>query len=383
VTPDSPASKIPFLRPRPARLSRLTGELIAIEASGVYSNYGPVNARFEAALTQQMFGGTGGCVTVNNATTGLMLAIREAMTPGDGRHYALMPSFTFAAAGHAALWAGLTPLLCDIDPETWNASPESELWLLRKYAGQVACIVPYACLGNCIDLEYYERLAHDHGVGIVVDGAASLGSIDETDQGFGTGFRHAVVYSMHVTKAFATGEAGVIYCNDSERLSRLRAMGNFGFGRPREATMPGLNAKLSEIGALLALTKLEEFDNVVSHRHELAEVYRQRLVGFQFQRVVGRRLAYQFMPVLLPPGCPVSRADIVSALRCEGIGVGHYFSPHLFEQSFFAETCMAGNLAVTDQVAGRVLSLPMSDEMAQAEASTVADALLQYSGCVL
>jgi dTDP-4-amino-4,6-dideoxygalactose transaminase len=380
VTTVPPALKTPFLRPRPARLSRLVRELEAIEASGIYSNYGPVNTRFETELTERMFGNTGGCLTVNNATTGLMLAIREAAISGNGRRYALMPSFTFAATAQAALWAGLTPLLCDIDADTWNACPESESRLLRDYAGQVACVVPYACFGNCLDLEHYLRMAHDQHVGVVVDAAASLGSLDHEGRGFGTGFPHAVVYSMHVTKSFATAEGGVIYCNDAERLDRLRAMGNFGFGQPREATLPGLNAKLSEIGALLALAKLEEFEPVVAHRAELAETYRRCLPGFDLQRVVGRRLAYQFMPVLLPKNCPVSRADVVSKLRIRGIGVGQYFSPHLAEQPFFGGTCVTQDLSITSRIAARVLSLPMSDQMTHAEVASVAAAVCECVG---
>jgi dTDP-4-amino-4,6-dideoxygalactose transaminase len=367
--------RIPLLRPRPARLSKLVRELEAIEDSGIYSNYGPVNTRFEAELTARMFGGIGGCLTVNNATSGLMLAIRDAAVPGRGTRYALMPSFTFAATAHAAMWAGLTPLLCDIDPATWNPCPDSEARLLRRYAGQVACVVPYACFGNGLDLDRYARMAREQGVGMVVDAAASLGARDAAGQGFGTGFPHPIVFSMHVTKTFATGEAGVIYCDDAARLERLRAMGNFGFGRPREATLPGLNAKLSEVGALLALQKLAEFDGIVQHRETLAAAYRRRLPDCVFQATLGSRLANQFMPVLLPADCAMPRADIVGRMTRQGIGVGHYFSPHLAEQAFFAEHCVADALPVTRGVAARVLSLPMADVMTEAEVAVVADCL--------
>jgi dTDP-4-amino-4,6-dideoxygalactose transaminase len=373
MTPARMPYRIPFLRPRPPRLSQLLDELEVIEASGIFSNYGPVNTRFEGALTKQVFGGLGGCLTVNNATIGLMLAIREAAVPG--RRYALMPSFTFAATAHAALWAGLTPLLCDIDPETWNACPRSEDALLRGHAGQIACIVPYACFGNCLDLDRYERLVHQEGIGVVVDAAASLGSLDEAGHGFGAGFPHAVVYSMHATKTFATAEAGVIHCGDLERVCRLRTMGNFGFGRPREATAPGLNSKLNEIGALLGIAKLEGFEAVVSNRAALAGTYRQLLPGFTFQRAVGRRLAYQFMPALLPEDCPVPRAAVVAELAANGIGAAHYFSPHLAEHAYFAETCLTDSLTATARVAARVVSLPMSDEMTVAEVSDVCQVL--------
>ena len=367
--------RIPFLRPRPARLSRLTNELEAIEESGLYSNYGPVNARFEAAMTKQMFNGLGGCLTVNNATTGLMIAIQEAVTPSEGRRFALMPSFTFAATAQAALWAGLTPLLCDIDPVTWNACPDAEDNLLRTYGDQIACIVPYACFGNGIDLNRYARLARDLSVGIVVDAAASLGSLDQAGKGFGAGFPHAIVYSMHATKTFSTSEGGLIHCGDMERLGRLRAMGNFGFDTPRVATMMGLNAKLSEIGALLGLAKLEDFETIVSHRNFLATTYRRHLPGLTYQLPVGQRLAYQFMPALLPKSCVVRRSDIIGELASAGIGTAHYFSPHLMEQQFFAHRCVAGDLSQTNQLAARAISLPLSDDMTETDVEYVCQAV--------
>src|SRR5437763_2234668 len=113
--------KIPFLNPNPPRLSELVEQLAAIEASSIYSNYGPVNTRLEQSLIRDFFGGHGACVSVCNATIGLMLAIRMAIgTARDKtRCYALMPSFTFAASAHAAICVCLTALLCDIDLDTW------------------------------------------------------------------------------------------------------------------------------------------------------------------------------------------------------------------------------------------------------------------------
>ena len=72
----------------------------------------------------------------------------------------------------------------------------------------------------------------------------------------------SVVYSMHATKSFAIGEAGLIYSADPDRIARLRTMSNFGFGEPRKATMPGLNGKLSEVGALLGQLRLNDYDHI-------------------------------------------------------------------------------------------------------------------------
>ena len=135
--------------------------------------------------------------------------------------------------------------------------------------------------------------------------------------------------------------------------------------------MAGLNAKLSEVGALLALKKLEEFDAVIDHRARLAETYRAELPGWVFQTMVGSRHAYQFMPVLLPADCRVPRADIVARLATQGVGAAHYFSPHLAEQPCFRKLCASADLPVTDRIAARILSLPLSDEMTYDDVATV------------
>ncbi len=379
--------KIPFLQPNPSRLSELCAELALIEDSGVFSNYGPVNTRFERELTGAVFGGVGGCLTVCNATIGLMLAIRHAVDsaardaghvphrPGSAetarRRYVIMPSFTFAATAHAAIWCGLTPLLCDIDPDTWLPSHESEDALLAQYAGQVAAIVPYATFGNCLDMERYDRVSREHGVPVVVDAAASLGSLDALGRGFGTGSRHSVVFSMHATKTFAVAEGGVIYNADPDALAAMRAMADDGGAGPAGATLPGLNASLSEVTALQALAKLAEFPEVVAHRTGLAAAYARGLPGWTFQRNAGRLQTHQFMPVLLPDSWPGTRPAFLAALAERGVAAATYFSPHLAEQPYFRDICVAGGLGVTDRIAARVVSLPLFDRLTQADVAAV------------
>ena len=234
-------------------------------------------------MLERFFGGEGACTTVCNATIGLMLAIKDAVGEQPSGQFALMPSFTFAAAAHAALWCGLTPLLCDIDPATWAADPAAESEMLARYAGKIAVVMPYATFGYPIDLEHYTRLAAQLGVPVVVDAAASLGTFDEQGRGFGTGFAGSVVYSMHATKSFAVGEAGLIYSADPDRIARLRTMSSFGFGEPRTATMPGLNAKLSEVTALLGRLRLADYDSILANTGpRLLNRYREALPELSF-----------------------------------------------------------------------------------------------------
>ena len=356
--------RLPLILPNPPRLSAMTAELQAIEASGFYSNGGPVVRRLEAEMTARLFGGKGDTLAVGNATLGLMIAARHAVgKPGGEPRFALMPAFTFAATAHAAQWAGLTPLFCDIEAEGWTPSALAEEQALRRHGNRIGLIMPYATFGTLIDLERYHWLSRRFEVPVVIDAAASLGTLGDDGHNFGAGAPFAIVYSMHATKTFATAEGGIVHSGDASLIAALRRMTNFGFGEARSADMPGLNAKLPEVLGLLGHAKLAEIDAVCAHRAALDGRYRVRLSGFVAQERRAARQAMQFMPLLLPPELAPHRETIVAALAAEGIGAAHYFSPHLGRQPWFAETARADSLPVTDAIAARVLSLPITDAM--------------------
>jgi dTDP-4-amino-4,6-dideoxygalactose transaminase len=295
--------------------------------------------------------------------------------PG-GKLFALMPSFTFAAVAHAAIWNGLTPLFCDIDKETWLPSAEHEEELLKRYQNEVAVVVPYATFGNNLDLRRYEELSERFGVPIVVDAAASLGALDAYGKGFGSGFRWPVVFSMHATKTFATGEGGVIYCADVDQVKTMRAMCSFGFESPRVATLPGLNGKLSEVSALTALLQLKRFEDVVEHRRLLSEAYRRYLPGWTHQESCGKRQSFAFQSVLLKESLRPMRKEIIEMLRARGVGVSTYFSPHLAEQPYFSKCGVAASLEITQDISERILTLPMFDTMTESDVHDVASELI-------
>ncbi len=197
----------------------------------------------------------------------------------------------------------------------------------------------------------------------MVDAASSFGSLDDKGLAFGVGFPHAIVFSMHATKAFGVGEAGLVYSGDAEVIESLRRMANFGFGAERCATMPGLNGKLGEVTALAALVKLPELERLTAHRAELADCYRRELPDWAPQHARGLRNAYQFMPLLMPARLAGSRDKLQVRLSELGVGTGHYFSPHIVEQPYFQSRCVSAALPVTDAIASRIMSFPMSDVM--------------------
>ncbi|WP_329959233.1 DegT/DnrJ/EryC1/StrS family aminotransferase [Sphingomonas sp. Leaf21] len=376
VPQDKRPMEFPLIAPNPPRLSEQIDGLIRIEASGQFSNGGPEVRALEAEMVARLFGGRGAALAVGNATLGLMIAIRQAagMTPAPGA-LAMMPTMTFAATGQAAIWAGLTPLVIDVDPDDWTADAAGEERMLARYGDRIRVIVPYATFGTAIDLDRYAWLARRHGVGIVIDAAASLGTLDADGRGFGTGAPFTLVYSMHATKTFSVGEGGLIYSGDVERIDRLRAMVNFGFESGRSATLPGINAKMPEVLALMARCKLAEIDRVCDARAALDHEYRAALPGWSFQRETARRQATQFMPVLLPPALGPRRDAVIAMLADHGVGAGHYFSPHLGEQPWFREAALIEPTPVADQISARMISLPITDAMEPGAANIVAHRL--------
>ncbi len=367
--------KLPLIAPEPPRLSMLGDGVRRIEASGSFSNNGPEVQAFEAEVNVALFGGRGASLAVANATLGLMIAIRDAAGSSRAGGYALMPALTFAATAQAAEWAGLTPLICDIDPDDWSASAAAEERLLKRHAGQVRVVIPYATFGNAIDLDRYNDLSRRYGVGIVVDAASSLGTIDDEGAGFGADARFAIVFSMHATKAFAVAEGGLIHSGDAGLIARLRAMGNFGFESGRSATLPGLNAKLPEVLALMARARLGDLDEICAHRSMLEAEYRHLLADYQLQAVRGMRRAMQFMPLLLPDRLTSRREDIIATMNERGVGAGCYFSPHLGEQPWMRAHATIDATPVADNMGGRILSLPLTDSMTDADVDRVVDTL--------
>jgi dTDP-4-amino-4,6-dideoxygalactose transaminase len=235
--------------------------------------------------------------------------------------------------------------------------------------------VPYATFGYPIDLERYQRIQTQLGVPVVIDAAASLGTFDLFGRGFGTGSGASVVFSMHATKSFAVGEAGLIYSADTDRIARLRTMSSFGFGEPRTATMAGLNGKLSEVNALLGRLRLANYDSITARRGALLNRYRSALPELDFQLRAPGIQVHQFVPALLPSALKGKRAAIREELANRGIATGTYFSPHLLEQPYFQKMCVAGPMPVCDDVSARMISLPLFDTMTDHEVDQVAECL--------
>ena len=359
-------NKIPFLKPNLVKKEAYLGYLTQIDESRVYSNYGPLNGLFEHRVLKEYFRGDGALTTVNNATIGLMLAISHTRRP-EGR-YALMPSFTFPATPLAAMWCGLEPYFIDIRRDDWCMDESILSETLDQLGDQAACVVTYATFGTCLHLSRYMAL-HQSGMPVIIDAASSFGASSNGDY-FGRGFSGPVVYSFHATKTFGIGEGGLVYSADQDLIRRLRQAGNFGFSSDRVSVIQGLNSKLSEYAAALALATLDVFQEKRKIRHRIYQWYLDQFrnadlfaQGWQPQTTNGEipRQTASFL-------CPGSQSNMnyVARLAKHQVESRTYFSPPCHRQPFFA-TYPRSEMSVTDHVSGRIINLPTWEEMGESD----------------
>jgi len=368
---DGNRNKIPFLVPNLVKRESYASYLDRIDHSRIYSNFGPLNSCLENRILDEYFHGSGAVTTVNNATTGLMLAI--AQLKKQGGKYAIMPSFTFSATPLAAMWCGLQPYFVDIRPDHWCMDEQLLDHVIDTLGDEAAVVVPYAAFGFDLDLTYYSKL-HQSKCTVVIDAAASFGTSGDAGH-FGIDFPGCCVFSFHATKSFGVGEGGLIYSGNVELIQKIRQASNFGYAGSRESTVMGLNGKISEYTAAVALATLDAFPAKRNRRQEilgwydmLFEEMRLPQHGWMMQKGQDKKV----LSVLCPIG--ISNEDVIDKLKSLGIHTGKYFSPSCHEQELFADYPHTG-LPVTNEICSRVITLPLWEEMEFADVRRVVEGL--------
>jgi dTDP-4-amino-4,6-dideoxygalactose transaminase len=356
--------KIPFLKPNLITLDVYKEYIEEIDNAQIYTNYGPLNNKFEERILKEYFGDSGAVTTVSNATLGLILAISQMKRP-KGK-YALMPSFTFSATPLAAMWCGLEPYFIDINEDDWFMNQEQLEEVLNQLGDEVAVVVPYATFGNYLDLSYYQKL-HELGIPVVLDAAPCFGTT-YNGQHIGQGFKGAVVFSFHATKSFGIGEGGLVYSQDEELIKNIRTAANFGYYGKRESITLGINAKMSEYFAAIGLATLDVYQEKILKREQLYNVYLEEITnvglfeqGWQVQKTRGK-IPFQFFSIL----CPKDELNTyyLKKLEEKNIQAVSYFSPACHQQKQFLN-CPYSDLSITNEITKRVLSFPFWEDMSR------------------
>jgi dTDP-4-amino-4,6-dideoxygalactose transaminase len=261
----SPA--VPVMRPKLPGASSVLPYLSDIDASRIYSNFGPLASRLEHRLAAHFNAGDHAVTTVANATLGLALALTaQQVTAGT---LCVIPAWTFVASPQAARLAGLIPYFVDVDPRSWALEPDAIDDIIATAPGEVGAVMPVAPFGRRIDLDAWNRFGSRTGLPVVVDAAAGFDTVVAS----GT----PIVVSLHATKVFGTGEGGFVLCDNRDLIVDIRRRMNFGFHGSREAIVPSFNAKLSEYHAAVGHAALDEWPSARAEWLLVANAYREAL----------------------------------------------------------------------------------------------------------
>lgn len=341
----------------------------ASEQSRWYSNGGPC-----VRLLESRVGNIVGreVVTVANGTLGLVVALAALRAAGRVRGpMALVPSFTFTATAAACLWAGMEPVFIDIDPAGWHMDPASLACAVNELGDQVGVIVPVTSFGTPPTDDVARRwhaIADRHGLPLLVDAAATFGARQDDGRSVGA-LADVVVFSMHATKTFAAGEGGLVCSGDPALVATIRSLVNFGFDADRVVQSPaGINAKLAELPAAAALAALDGLDTVLTARRERAARYRSLLSPHVTFQLGCSGSTWQFVPALFPSRRARDSALVAAARR--NIECRTYYDPlHRFPA--YRGVRRVGDLTHTEEVADRILCLPLAPDMLEEDIDVV------------
>jgi dTDP-4-amino-4,6-dideoxygalactose transaminase len=209
------------------------------------------------------------------------------------------------------------------------------------------------------------------GVPLLVDAAAGFGAEDAAGRKVGA-LGDVDVVSFHATKPFAVGEGGAVFTADPEIMAAMEGLANFGLDVSGRITRPhGLNAKMSELHAAVALAVLDDFDDILSTRRQASAEVAAHASGLAWQEE-SERSTWQFIPVAFAD--ENARAEAVARSR-DTVESRRYYRP-LHQMERFADTPLgSGGLSATDDIANRLLCLPMANDLSPDEIDTVAAVL--------
>lgn len=318
------------------------------------SNDGPYVQELEQRIAD--FVGVSHCVTTCNGTVALELLIRALELEGE----VIVPSFTFVATAHALQWHGITPIFCDVDPQTHNIDPHE---VVGRITPRTSAILGVHVWGRPCDWETLTKIGEEHDLKLIFDAAHAFGC---SSRGRMVGnFGEAEVFSFHATKAFHTFEGGAIVTNDDTLAEKVSLMRSLGLSADRSAVSIGINAKMNEISAAMGLTLLEDIDELYELNYENYRLYREQLEDVPGVYVVpydeSKRCNYQYVVLEIDETITgVSRDELVKVLREENVLARRYFHPgcHRLEpyRSLYPD---AGDwLPETEALTERVLVLP-------------------------
>lgn len=365
------AEPVYITHPRLPDRTSLHGYIDSIYESGKLTNNGPLVRELEEKLARRLDAGF--CAAFCNGTVALQVALRAVGLEGE----VLTTPFTFPATVHAIEWNGLTPVFCDVDPETYNLDPACAASLVTD---RTTALLPVHVFGNPCDVVALEDLSRRHGIRVVYDAAHAF-AVRHRGRPIGS-WGDLSVFSFHATKLFHTCEGGAVVAAGDTYAAEVRLLRNFGIVNEEEVEGVGLNGKLSELHSAVGLGVLERVDQEIAERGVLDALYRESLSdleGIRFQKLAPdteRNHSY-FTLEIDRDAFGLSRDQVHEALRAENIISRKYFYPLCSSNKSYRDLPSARpeRLPHARRLAEQVLCLPLYGDLAPGDVARICDVI--------
>ena len=349
---------------------------------------GPKVREFEQAFANVV--GAKEAVAVNNGTAALHTAMYAAdIGPGDE---VIVSPMTFASSANCVVFQGGTPVFADVDPDTLLIDPTL---VEAKITPRTKAIIAVDYTGQPCDYDALRAIAKRHDLILLADACHALGG---SYKGRPVGsLADLNSFSFHPVKPITTGEGGMITTDDPKLAQRMRVFRNHGITtdhRQREQQGSwfyemidlGYNYRLTDIQCALGISQLRKLSEWVKRRQEIARCYDQVFAEIAAVEPLEVRKdvshAYHIYMIRLDLAqLQVTRAEVFSALRAEGIGVNvHYIPVHL--HPFYRERfgTRPGLCPVAEAAYERLITLPIFPQMSDDDVRDVIVAVSKVLG---
>jgi aminotransferase EvaB len=291
-------------------------------------------------------------VGCDNGTNALVLALRAlGVGPGDE---VVTVSNTAAPTVVAIDQVGAVPVFVDVDRSTYLMDVAQVREVITE---RTRCLLPVHLYGQCVDMGPLLETAASYGLAVLEDCAQAHGARHHDRVAGSMG--DAAAFSFYPTKVLgAYGDAGAVLTADGDVAARLRRTRNYGMeDRYYVVSLPGHNSRLNEVQAEILRRKLRRLDGYIAARRAVARRYAEGLAGTGLvlpETGPGNDHVYYLYVVRHP-----ARDEILARLRDQGIELTVSYRWPVHRMSGFAGRARAGDLPVTDGLAGQVFSLPM------------------------
>ncbi|GAA4504445.1 DegT/DnrJ/EryC1/StrS family aminotransferase [Gluconacetobacter tumulicola] len=362
----------------PAQQARL-GDAIRQRVDTVLAHcrfvMGPEVAELEQALAA--YAGAGECVGVSSGTDAIQIVMMaEGIGPGDA---VFLPAFTYTATAEVPLLLNATPVFVDVDPRTFQIDPAS----LERRIAQVRAagrlrpraIVGVDLFGQPAPWPALRAIAEREGLFLMDDCAQSFGGA-LSGRKLGREAT-ATTLSFFPSKPLGGyGDGGAILTDDPERAELYRSLRTHGEGKTRyEVLRTGMNGRLDTIQAAILLAKLEGFDDELARREAIARAYDLGLEGAIVTpaRVADAQSAWAVYAVLTES--EAARAALQDRLKAHGVPSAIYYPRPLHLQPAYQGHHDGTALPVAEDLACRILALPIHPELTDAEVARIVAAV--------